>query len=225
MPDQLPKDIRVAEEEHNIPYRAELQRKALHLVALVVPVSMGLLGKTASLVFLMPLAFAALTADILRSRSTAFASFINRIFGFMMRADELPPVGGPISINGATWVFVTASLLTFVFPVRIAAVAFGMFMVSDAAAALVGRRFGRTHWGTGPRTVEGSLAFITTGFVVMAAVPATAFWIGAVSVLCAGIAEIPPRPFNDNVRVPFVAATVIFLLERFIAGLPVTLFI
>jgi dolichol kinase len=196
----------------DIPYSAEVQRKALHLLALVVPFGMALLGRMLSIYILVPLALLALTADILRVRSRAFAQFIERYFGGMMRGDERPPVGGPVRVNGATWVLISAALLAVVFPLHIAVPAFVMFMIADAGAALVGRRFGRIRWGSGPRTVEGSLAFLLVGTAVMALFPAVPFWAGFAGVAAGAAAEIPPRPFNDNVRVPMVTAAVLFVL-------------
>jgi len=211
----------------SISYRAEVWRKAIHLLALVVPLGMALLGKTWSLSLLTPLVLFALVSDVLRVRSTAVAHLVHRLFGFMMRREEVPPVGGPITINGATWVLLSATLLALCFPIRIAVTAFVMFMLSDAAAALVGRRFGRTRWGRSARTVEGSLAFLLVGLGIMALFAhftPMAFWVAAVSTVAAALAEIPSGPFNDNLRVPMIAAAVIFILERFVVGMNVTLF-
>ncbi len=210
-----------------IPYKAEVLRKAIHLLALVLPLAMVLLGKTEALYLLVPTTALALSGDVLRVRSAWFARLVARIFGFLMRPEEQPPVGGSIKLTGATWVLLSATLLTVVFPVRIAAPVFAMFMLSDAAAALVGRRYGRTHWGESPRTLEGSLAFLLVGLGVMALVAPYAgivFWTGAMSVVVATLAEVPAGPFNDNLRVPMVAATVIFVLERFVLGIEVGLF-
>ena len=208
----------------SITYKAEVWRKAIHLVALVVPLGMALLGKAWSLYLLVPTTVLALTGDVLRVRSAWFAGFIQRFLGFMMRREEVPPVGGPITINGATWVILSATLLALIFPIRIAVPAFVMFMLSDAAAALVGRRFGRTRWMGSNRTVEGSLAFLAVGLGIIALFPTVVFWVGAVSVAAAALAEVPSGPFNDNLRVPMVAATIIFLLERFVLGMNVGLF-
>ncbi len=215
-------------EDHAIPYRAEVWRKAIHLVALVVPLGMALLGKTISLYLLVPAALLAITGDVLRVRSEGFAIFIQRLFGFMMREEEQRPVGGAITLNGATWVLLSAALLTFIFPIRIAVPAFVMFMLSDAAAALVGRRYGRRHWGQSSRTLEGTAAFFVMGFITMtlfATFTDMVLWVGVASVFAAALAEVPSRPFNDNLRVPLVAATLIFLLERFVLQMNGVLFL
>ena len=217
-----------------ISYRAEVQRKALHLLALVVPAGMAVLGRTGSLLLLVPLALVAVVGDVLRVRSAAFARFIDRLFGFLMRPEERPAVGGPIVLNGATWVLVTAALLAFTFPLHIGVAAFAVFMVSDAAAALLGRRYGRLRWMGGQRTVEGSLAFLATGMLIMwglLQIPVdqlgfvqlplqrtVPLWVAALCVAAGAIAEAVPRPLNDNVRAPFVMALLLFLLERYVLG-------
>ena len=176
--------------DDGIPYRAELVRKAIHLMSLVVPLFMWTVGKWSSIYVLVPAAVLALVADWLRVRSHAFARFIYAIFGFMMRYEERPPVGGAVVVNGATWVLMSAALLALLFPIRIAVAVFVMFMISDAAAALVGRRYGRHHWGSWPRTIEGSVAFVLTGTLIMSLFTGIAFWIGLVAVLLGAAAEI-----------------------------------
>jgi dolichol kinase len=209
---------------HEIPYRAELKRKAIHLLALVVPLGMALLGKRGALYVLVPLSLVALAADVVRVRLAAFGRLVGLVFGPLMRPEEQPAISGPVRLNGATWVLLSAALLAAVFPIRIAVPAFTMFMIADAAAAVVGRRFGRLRWGRGRRTVEGTAAFLLAGLGVMAAFPSVVFWTGALAVLAAAAAEIPSRPFNDNLRVPLVTAAVIFALERFALGHDVPLF-
>ncbi|HET6568587.1 MAG TPA: phosphatidate cytidylyltransferase [Rhodothermales bacterium] len=223
-PESLVSEPPAPEGSAQIPYSAELKRKALHLLALVVPYFMAVNGKP-SLLVLAPLALLALLGDYLRARSETFSRFILRLFGFMMRVEEVPPLGGPVKINGAAWVLVTATLLTFIFPVDIAVTALVLFMLADAMAAIVGRPYGVHRWPGTRRTVEGSLAFVATGLLVVAAVPFLAFWVGVVAVMFAAAAEVLPGPLDDNVRVPFTAAAVIFALERFAQGAHVALFV
>lgn len=124
-----------------------------------------------------------------------------------MRAKELPPVGSRIVINGATSVLIAATLLTLFIPLEIGAPILAMTMIADAAAALIGRAVGRHRWPGRRHTVEGSLAFMVTGSVVV--FPLGMPWIGgAAAVVSAAVAEAAPLPVNDNIAVPLIAALV-----------------
>jgi len=188
-------------------YRAELRRKALHLLALIVPLGMHILERETALILLLPVTGAAVGADVLRAYSASFSQRIRRVFGPLMRAKELPPVGSRVVINGATSVLVAASLLVLFIPLEIGAPILAMTMIADAAAALIGRAFGRHRWPRRPHTVEGSLAFVVSGSAVVFALGMP--WIGgAAAVVSAAVVEAAPLPLNDNIAVPLTAALV-----------------
>ena len=189
-----------------IPYRAELIRKAIHLLALVLPAGMWFLDKEKALLFLIPFALIALLGDVGRVHLRWWHNLVSKAFSWIMRPEEVQPLGGPIRINGATWVCLSALLLTLVFPGKTGAAALAMFMVADASAALVGRKWGRHHWGDSKKTIEGSVAFFITGTLILFAFPG----IDMVRAACAGglaaALEILDRPLNDNIQVPFMIA-------------------
>ena len=197
-------------------YGAELKRKALHLGALVMPLGILVLGRTAALFLLVPLAAVAVFCDVARLRWAWMHRFIGWVFGPIMRPEEQPAFGGPIVLNGATWMCVSAALCAALFPAPIAAAALAMLMVGDGAAAVVGRRFGRHRYPFSPKSVEGSAAFFVTGLLV--ALPLTAAVAPAyapltvpqlaLGTLAGAAAEALPLPINDNVRVPLVAGLV-----------------
>lgn len=208
----MSENAQAAAERHELPLRGELQRKGLHLLALVIPALMLVLGKTNSLLLLVPISALAVGADVLRSRSEPFRAWIERFFGFMMRPEEKPPTGRRPVLNGATWVLISATILAVLFPIDLAGAAFAAFMVADAAAAVVGRTLGRKHWGSSPRTVEGSLAFVVLGLLVMVPLTTVSVLGAAASVLAGAVVEIPRWAVNDNVRVPLVMTLVLYLV-------------
>lgn len=201
---------------HELPYLDELKRKGVHLIALIIPLTMWAVGEIPALLLLMGTSCLALAADVLRVRSRPFARGLYRVFGFMMRPEECPPVGGPVVLNGATWVLLSATLLVLLFPLDVAVVSFTVFMISDAAAAVIGRRWGRRRWRGTTRTVEGSAAFYVVGVAAMVLFGWIPLWITLATVFAGAAAEIPSRPLNDNIRVPVVMAAAI-LLCRLIA--------
>lgn len=200
---------------HELRYSDELKRKALHLLALIIPLFMWFAGKAVAIFVLGFVALIAVAADVLRVRSERFAGMIYRFFAAMMRPEECPAVGGPVVFNGATWVVLSATLLVVIFPLEIAIISFTTFMLADAAAAIVGRRFGQHRWRHTTRTVEGTAAFLVVGFAVVLLFGWTFGWIGMLAVVAGAAAEIPYRPLNDNIRVPLVIGTVLYAAHLF----------
>jgi len=198
-------------------FRGELYRKGLHLLALVLPVAAWFLPLAFSRASLTAIAVVAVCADLLRARSVVFSRFIRWLFAYMMRPAELPPVPGPVVFNGATFVVISLALLLWLFPLSVAIPAFCMFMLGDAAAALVGRTWGQTPWPGTSRTVEGTLAFagmclLVAGGLHLAGGPAPELipllaFIGVTSIL-----EAAPLPLNDNLVAPLGGAWVLSLL-------------
>lgn len=194
-----------------LPYRAELQRKAIHLGALALPASLLLLPTPVARTGLTVLAVLAVALDVARQRVPAVHKLlVDRAFGWMMRPEELPALGGPLVFNGAVWMFLSAAVCAWVFPPGVGAAALAMLMVGDGAAAVVGRKLGRTKWPGSPKSVEGSLAYavvaLATGLAV-AAVPTAGLtpFACAVGAVVGAALEALPIPVNDNFRVPLLS--------------------
>ena len=201
-----------------ISYSAELKRKALHLGALVIPAGILILGRTVALWILAPFAVFAVVADLARVRVPWFHRFINWVFQPIMRPEEQPPFGGPFVINGATWMCVSAALCTWLFPENMAAAALAMLMVGDGAAAVVGRRYGRTRYPFSSKSVEGSLAFFVTAFLAalpfgLAGSEPLSLVTLAIGAFAAAFVEAIPVDINDNLRVPLLAGGVMLLAQ------------
>lgn len=192
--------------------RNELLRKSLHLLALAIPAGIYILDKPLVLFVLLPLSLVAIGADVLRTRSEGFARFIARFFGYMMRPAEVPAIGDNVILNGATWVVVSATLLTLLFPVDVVVPGFASFMVADAAAAITGIQFGRTPWPGTHRTLEGSIAFVVIAWAVLLPFGHIPVGTAALTALAGAIVEAPKLPVNDNIRVPFVMTVVLWVM-------------
>ncbi|MGB3541585.1 MAG: phosphatidate cytidylyltransferase, partial [Rubrivirga sp.] len=97
-------------------YRVELQRKAIHLGALVLPLAILALPTPTVRVGLTVLAVLAFVLDVARQRVAVVRDLIVGVFGWMMRPEELPEPGEPLVFNGAVWMCVSAALCAWVFP-------------------------------------------------------------------------------------------------------------
>lgn len=189
------------------------------MLALVIPLGMGQLGTPGAQVVVGTGAIVAVAADVTRAYWPTFGAWIRWLFGAMMRTEELPPTG--VHFNGATCVLVGAALLGLLFPLRVAVPVLATTMLADAAAALVGRRWGQHPWGPLSATVEGSVAFVATGLAVMAAFGTLAPGPALAGVLGGAIVEALPLPINDNIRVPLAAAALVVGVEALPLGGPV----
>jgi dolichol kinase len=193
-------------------FSGELQRKGLHFLTLVIPFGLLWLGKPTTLYIIVPMAVFAVGADVTRTRLDWANRLTERIFGSMMRPEELPDVGQPTVINGATWVLISSVLMIALFPEPIAAAGLAIFLIGDAAAALIGRRWGRIQLGRQPKTLEGMLAFIASAFLVVWFIPGIPWWIGLAGAITGAVMEALPGPLNDNLSVPLAVCLVMYLL-------------
>jgi dolichol kinase len=199
-----------------LPFSGEVKRKALHMLAIVMPIGIVLVPSPLDWILLGLLALFAVAADFARVRVPAVKVAVERIFAPTMRPNELQPIGGNVVINGATWMCISAALCAFLFPAAVAASALALLMIGDAAAALVGMRFGRHRYPWSSKTIEGSLAFVVTG--ILAAMPFALLVPPGVSpgaVIIAAVAgaavEAAPLPVNDNVKVALVAGAIMLV--------------
>ena len=185
---------------------------------------MSLLGKETSLWILLPLSILAVIMEVARVRSKHVARFIYSIFGSIMRPEEKSAMGSRITINGASWVIISAALLALIFPIYIASASLAMFMLGDAAAAIWGRKFGRTPWPKSKKTLEGSFAFLVIAAVTLSLFNILAWYFVLLVAFVAMLLEVLPIPVNDNVRVPIIAGFMIFFLEKGLKNPDLTLF-
>ena len=118
-------------------------------------------------------------------------------------------------LNGATHVLISATLCVIIFPKLITITAFAVLIISDSAAALVGRRFGRKKFLS--KSVEGSAAFFLSALVVIAATPkissgAGEYFIAIVAAAIGTIVEALSVGIDDNLSIPISIGTVMWLL-------------
>ena len=133
----------------------------------------------------------------------------------MMRPEEIPTEGGRIVLNGAVWMCLSAARASGCSRRPCGAAALAMLMIGDAAAAVVGRRFGAHKWPGTPKSVGGQRGLRRGRLrdgprrVRLARRRAhrgrvrTGRRHGAAS-------EALPIPVNDNFRVPLLSGAVMW---------------
>ena len=173
--------------------RRELARKAFHLGSVAVPALAWVLPRDVTIGLLLFATAVAITVEVARRRVRAARYLFLRRTRPMLRGHERHRV------TGATYMAGSYALAAVLFPIPVAAAAMLYNGLGDAAAALVGKRFGkaRTRWG---KSWEGFSAGLLVNLAVglLLPIPLAGALIGA---LAASILEFLPLPLDDNLRV------------------------
>lgn len=185
----------------------EIRRKIVHFATLIVPVGYGLTSERTVILFLVPFFLALLLVDLLRHFHPGMASLFRKyFFGRVLREEEKP------SFMGATYFIFSTILTILLFPKPIAIASILILIVSDTAAALVGKGIGRVK--ILGKTLEGSMAFLVTSLAIVWIYPRLDRFAGSLAALGATLIEVLPTGVNDNLSIPLVAGAIMF----FVAG-------
>jgi dolichol kinase len=208
---------------HQTSYGAEVVRKGIHLFSLSIPVIYYFLSKSTALSILVPLTALVVANDLARLFIAPLGRFYEEIFGAIMRSHERNDRGR--RLTGASYVLISASLCVWLFPKVIFLTAFAILIVSDSAAALVGRRLGRRPFLA--KSLEGTTAFFVSALIVVGIAPKIVFSpaeyaIGAFAALLGAVVEAAPQAVDDNLAIPLAIGTFLWLLYAlFLPGVDV----
>ncbi len=116
--------------------------------------------------------------------------------------------------------FLTGCLLTLkIFPLDIALASIAILTFADSVSHVVGILGGRRHPLNGSKNLEGTIAGIIVGTIAASFFVSwiMAFIASAVSMLAEALSfKLQEEDVDDNVIIPLVAGTVIFLLKKFV---------
>ena len=150
-----------------IDYKSELLRKSIHFCSLSIPIIYYFITKESALSILLPLTIVSVIIDFSRFFVKPLNSFIQKVFGFLMREHEVDMKQR--NLNGASYVFIGATVSLWIFPKIIFITAFTMLIICDIAAALIGRRYGKHKFLA--KSLEGTLAFFVFSIIVVLFTP------------------------------------------------------
>jgi len=194
-------------------YGVEVIRKGIHLFSLSIPVIYSFLSKETALTILVPLTAFFVANDLARLYVKPFGKLYERFFGFLLRTHERNDRGR--RLTGASYVLISATICVWLFPKVIFLTAFAILIVSDSAAALVGRRLGRRPFLA--KTLEGTTAFFVSALIVVGLAPKVVYSpaeyvIGAFAALLGAVVEAAPQAVDDNLAIPLAIGTFLWLL-------------
>jgi dolichol kinase len=182
------------------PLARELQRKSFHMLSLVYLAAFKLLGWPGVLEPMLAWALVVIVVETWRLRSRALNEALTSFFGGLARDDEGDKYSG--IFHTTLGVLVVLGL----FGSRPAVVAAAIYCVAfgDAAAALVGKTWGRHRLMAG-KSWEGTLACLAAS-LISCRLTGFSWGCAALAALVATTAEAMPttRYYNDNFWMPVV---------------------
>lgn len=202
------------DDEQHVSFEGEFIRKGIHLTSLSIPIVYYFITRDLALTILIPMTAAALIIDVVKYYSAPAFELYNRLFGSILRKHER---GQHVrTLNGATWVLISATTCVLLFPKLITITAFAILIISDTSAALIGRRFGTKKYRG--KTLEGSSAFVVSAFIVILFTPkvqylAVEYVIAMVAAVFGAIAEVFSFDIiDDNFAIPVSIGFVLWAL-------------
>jgi len=192
--------------EYEISYKQELVRKSIHMISLSIPIVYSFITKELALWLLIPLTIISIIIDFASRKKSKFREFFLKIFGKILRPHESYDV---FTLNGATWVLISAVVCVIVFPKIFVITGFTILIISDISSALIGRRYGkhplfvRKSWeGTTAFWITAIISVIIIGTIISA--PWTYFFFGIIAAIIGGIAEAASTmlKMDDNLSIP-----------------------
>jgi dolichol kinase len=181
----------------------EIKRKIVHLATLIIPVGYALTSEESVILFLVPFFLALLSVDLLRHFHSGMASLFEKyFFRRVLREEE------KATFMGSTYFIFSTILTILLFPKSIAIASILILILSDTAAALVGKWIGKIKiFG---KTLEGSMAFLLTSLLIIWAYPNLNRFSGSLAALGATLIEVLPIKVSDNLTIPLAAGAIMF---------------
>ncbi|MBE6358711.1 MAG: phosphatidate cytidylyltransferase [Lentisphaerae bacterium] len=209
-----------------ISYFEEIKRKGVHLSSLWMVAATLLLpryfayGRWISCILFAALLLLTLVSEHDYANGGKYLGKLYGIlFGRMLRKEVKP---GMWIVSGGAFVLAAALLVNLLFVPHIAAPALAVMLTGDAAAALIGRKFGR-HKAPNGKSWEGVLAFVLVGYGMLSLVtflanaPEIYYLTGIFAVIFAAFAELFEKQIklDDNFSIPLCVGAVLFLSDKF----------
>lgn len=200
-----------------ISYKQEIYRKMIHITSLSIPYAFYYMDNHLFLYILISISAVFVISDILSKRNSTINFLVEKFFGKILRKHEHLD---KFQLNGASWVLISASLIFLIFPENIALISFTILIISDTAAALIGRKFGKHK--VLKKSWEGTITFFITAFAVIifyinlfSLLSSIYIIIALITAFIGAYIELISKDIgvDDNISIPFSVGITLWLIS------------
>ncbi len=139
----------------------EIKRKMFHISSIVIPIFYIFIPSVIMIVFLMLSTAFILYIDISRHYNAKIKEIITKVFSKIMREEEM---SNSLLLSGMSYFFMGCLLVVALFAKWLAITSMMILIICDAAAALIGKRFGNTL--VNGKSLEGFAAFVISAIII-----------------------------------------------------------
>jgi len=189
-------------------FAQELKRKLFHGLSLVYLAIYLVAGRAWTLWILGGLFAMVGAIEAVRLRKPEFNALLLRVFGGIHREHEARKP------SGILWTLLGCFLTVWLVPHKdVVITALVCLALGDAAASLVGRRWGHLRYGN--KSLEGSLACFLTCWAVATLFLHSPFATQEILLVAmlVTVAEAVPLPLNDNIWIPLIPGLTLTFLR------------
>lgn len=139
----------------------EIKRKLFHVSSILIPVFYMFTPRFTMTIFLTLVAAFILYVDISRHYNSKIKELVVKIFSKIMREEEM---SNSLTLSGMSYFFMGCLLVVALFPKWLAITSMMILIICDAAAALIGKKFGKPL--SNGKSIEGFSAFVVSAIIV-----------------------------------------------------------
>lgn len=208
------------ETKEQIGYNNELLRKGIHLTSVIIPILNYYLEKDLMVYITFSASVLMILFDVSRKTFQGFDKFYTRCLKLVLRHKELDVKKH--LFTGGTYYVIGIFLTIYIFPREIASMAIFVMILSDTAAALIGKKYGNHKIFN--KSVEGSLSFLFIGIIIIAVTPKISqypleYVIAFSALFMTTILELLPIKIDDNLTIPLFFSLVYMLFNKLILNI------
>lgn len=185
--------------------RLESYRDIFHSLGLAIPIGYLFFPKEVVLLGVSLAMIVYVGSDLLRLWHKGFRGFFDKVLGsrFLKERERR-------NLIGSSYFLIGAFLSVLLFEREAVIPALFVASLADIAASEVGSRWGR-HRIRSSRSLEGSLAFFATAFVLIGGFYPGPLWWGLLVAAAASAVEALSFGVDDNLSVPLVTSLLLHL--------------